>query len=409
MKVFWAFLKSASLVAFGVTLLVLAQRVSGWRLLSNDPGAISSFLSSLAQFATVPVTLALGIVVLVIQLQAGSLTSRAGALAVSSPQFLFTVTLLLEAPAYCIALLGIFDFSQEQVTMFARELALGAVVPVLLTFVFLARFTNTWFRLVSPAAFTGHVLGQAVQGLREKNRDTVALALRGLGEALANLAISADYQSLGICAKQLGTLLEEYVSNFKRSMPDKFFYYDFPQRHRSSAWVENEACDTVRDAVDVLMARGAPAYTWEYLVERLVPFGEGAIEAEDMEALQVLSRVFIEMGTTEKMSEGRISFNLRPLNESTNLVAYALPRNEEATTMLAALFFFLFTYINNRAEQMSFFSAEYDYSAKKLKELDVGFAEAAHASRQMFGQYWDMRFPDADLEQEEVLRRIEGL
>ena len=330
-------------------------------------------------------------------------------MAVSSPQFLFTVMLLLEAPAYCIALLGIFDLSQEQATVFARELTFGAVVPVLLTFVFLGRFTNTWFRLVSPAAFTGHILGQAVQGLREKNRDTVALALRGLAEALGNLAISTDYQSLGICAKQLGTLLEEYVSNFKRSMPDKFFYYDFPQRHHSPTWVENEACDAVRNAVDILMARGAPAHIWEYLVERLVPFGKRAIEVDDMEALQVLSQVFIEIGTTEKILGGRISFNLRPLNESANLVGHALPRTEEAATVLAALFFFLFTYINNRAEQMSFFSAEYDYSAKRLKDLGVDFRGAARVSRQRFGQYWDMRFPVTDLEQEKVLRRIEGL
>jgi hypothetical protein len=69
--------------------------------------------------------------------------------------------------------------------------------------------------------------------------------VRGLGEALSNLALMADYQSLGICGKQLGTFLETYVGNYKRNMPDRFFYYDFPEKHRSPVWVENEACGAV--------------------------------------------------------------------------------------------------------------------------------------------------------------------
>ena len=52
---------------------------------------------------------------------------------VNSPEFLRTVALLFEAPAYCILLLGIFDFGQEQLNVFERELAFGAVAPVLLT------------------------------------------------------------------------------------------------------------------------------------------------------------------------------------------------------------------------------------------------------------------------------------
>ena len=169
MRIISAFTKSALLAALGVCVLVFTQRVLGWRPLSSDPSAVSSYLTSLAQFAAVPVTLALGIIVLVIQLQAGSLTSRAGAIVVNSPQFIFTVALLLEAPAYCIALLGIFDFGQEQISVFARELAFGAAAPVFLTFWYLARFTNTWFRLVSPAAFTRPCLYSSGAGApREK-------------------------------------------------------------------------------------------------------------------------------------------------------------------------------------------------------------------------------------------------
>jgi hypothetical protein len=181
-KVLQAFLRAAIGVAFGVFLLVVIQRLLGWRPISGDPSSVSSYLTALAQFAAIPVTLALGILVLVIQLQAGMLTSRAGAVVLNSPEFLRTVALLFLAPAFSILLLGVFDLGQGQISDCARELAFGALVPVVLTLRALIKFTNTWFRLVSPAAFTGLILGQAVQGLREKNRDTVALAVRGLGE-----------------------------------------------------------------------------------------------------------------------------------------------------------------------------------------------------------------------------------
>ena len=144
---------------------MLIQKILGWRPISGDPSSVSSYLTALAQFAAIPVTLALGILVLVIQLQAGMLTSRAGAVVINSPEFLFTVALLFMAPTFSILLLGIFDLGQEQVSFFARELAFGAIVPVLLTLEALIRFTNMWFRLVSPAAFTGLIFGQAVQGL----------------------------------------------------------------------------------------------------------------------------------------------------------------------------------------------------------------------------------------------------
>jgi hypothetical protein len=215
-----AFLKSAFWVATGVFAVVLLQRCpslvsafpiplvsqgcSTWRPLSSDSAALSSYLSSLAQFAAIPVTLALAIIVLVVQLQAGSLTTRAGALVLNSPRFLFTATLLVIAPSYCIGLLGVIDTRVPAVSPMVRELAFAAVVPVVLTFVFLGLFTDTWLRAVSPATFTGLALVQAVRGLRERNRDAVNLGVRALGEALNNLARSADYTGLRLCANRIG-------------------------------------------------------------------------------------------------------------------------------------------------------------------------------------------------------------
>jgi hypothetical protein len=174
-------------------LLVLIQELLEWRPISGDPSSVSSYLTALAQFAAIPVTLALGTLVLVIQLQAGMLTSRAGAVGINCPEFLFTVALMVWAPAFSILLLGIFDLGQEKVSLLARELAFGSVVPVQLTLEALIRFTNLWFRLVSPAAFTGLIFEQAVQGLRQKNRDTVALAGRGLGESATSLPRASTF------------------------------------------------------------------------------------------------------------------------------------------------------------------------------------------------------------------------
>lgn len=233
--------------------------------MSSDPSAISNYLSALAQFAAVPVTLAFAIIVVVIQLQAGSLTSRAGALIVNSPQFLFTVTLLFLAPAFCIGLLGIFDLNDAPVSNSVRELAFAAIVPLLLTFQYLARFTNDWFRQVSPAAFTGYVSTQVFRGLREKDRDATNLSIRGLGEALNNLALSTDYTSMRLCANHIGKLLEMYIETFKIQMPDRFFYYMMPEERRVSTWLEQELCDSMRDAADALMGRGGPALVINYL------------------------------------------------------------------------------------------------------------------------------------------------
>jgi len=107
MKLFGAFVSAAWRVLVGVVLLVLLQRFTGWMPLSDDPTAVSGFLSALAQFAAVPVTLAFALIVLVIQLQAGSPTTRAGALVVNSRNVLFTVAVLIEAPTFSILLLGL--------------------------------------------------------------------------------------------------------------------------------------------------------------------------------------------------------------------------------------------------------------------------------------------------------------
>ncbi len=60
-------MKSSLLVLASLGLAVIAQRLSGRTFLSNNPEAISTFLSSLAQFAAIPVTIAFGVIVLIIQ------------------------------------------------------------------------------------------------------------------------------------------------------------------------------------------------------------------------------------------------------------------------------------------------------------------------------------------------------
>lgn len=411
MKVFWAFLKSASLVALGVTLLVLIQRLSGWRPISNDPSAVSNYLSALAQFAAVPVTLAFAIIVVVIQLQAGSLTSRAGALIVNSPRFLFTVTLLFEAPAFCIGLLGIADLSGASASPIVRELAFAAIIPLLLTFEYLARFTNDWFRQVSPAAFTGYVATQVIRGLRERDRDATNLAVRGLGEALNNLVLSTDYTSVRLCANHIGKLLEIYIENFKAQMPDSFFYYVMPEERRVPTWLEDELCDSMRDATDTLMGRGAPSLVVNYLAQRLVPFGQKAVENGDTEAVEVLGRTFIEMGATERTFGVTTNFNISPLYESANLVLYNTGETNrvEAVKLLAASFFFLFTYVSHHTEGQHFTSSDHERFARQIKAAGVDFAEAAAVSREVYEGYWRIRFANPDGEQAKALRKIRSL
>lgn len=411
MKLLRAFLRSAWRVAIGVTLLVLLQRLTGWMPLSDDPASVAGFLSSLSQFAAVPVTLAFAVIVLVVQLQAGSLTTRAGALVVNSPSFLFTVTVFIEAPAFCILLLGIFDFGGQDVNPIARQLAFAAIVPLLMTFWYLARFTNDWFRQVSPAAFTGYISTEVLRGMRENNLDATRLAVRALGESLNNLAFSADYTSLRLCANHIGKLLELYIGEIKPRMPDNFFYYVMPDKRRVPTWVEDELCDSMRDAADALMGRAGPALVINYLAERLQPFGRKAVENGDTAAVEVLGRTYIEMGATERTFGIVTNFNIAPLYEAANVtLAYASNNNRaEAVKLLAASFFFLFTYVNYHTQGQNFTSSDHERFARGLKGAGINFTEAARVSQDKYGGYWNIRFANPDREQEKALKKIKGL
>jgi hypothetical protein len=410
-KLFWAFFESARRVAVGVLSLVLVQRVLGYMPLSDDPTAISSFLSSLAQFAAVPVTLAFAIIVLVVQLQAASLTTRAGALIVNSPSFLFTVTLLFEAPAFCIVLLGIFDFGGSDVGPVVRQLAFAAVVPLLMTFWYLARFTNDWFRQVSPAAFTGYISTEVLRGMKENNLDAVRLAVRALGESLNNLALSTDYTSVRLCANHIGKLLQLYIGVIKARMPESFFYYVMPEERYASTWFEKELCDSMRDAADALMGRAGPALVINYLAQRLVPFGQAAIERGDNTAVEVLGRTYIEMGATERTFGVVTNFNISPLYESANLALRNAGQEDkaEAVMLQAASFFFFFTYVNYHTQGRKFTSSDHERFARQFKEASFNFTEVAKISREKYGGYWYIRFADPDREQERALRTIRDL
>jgi len=411
-KVIGAFLRAAGYVTFWVVLLVLIQKLLGWRPISGDPASVSSYLTALAQFAAIPVTLALGILVLVIQLQAGMLTSRVGSVVINSPEFLFTVALLFLAPAFSILLLGVFDLGQGHVSNFARELAFGAVVPVLLTLRALIRFTNMWFRLVSPAAFTGLIFEQAIRGLQEKNRDSVALAVRGLGESATSLSASTDYAGVRLCAGQIGMLLERYAEEFKPKIPrdDKFFYHTWPKLEHDPVWLEEEVCESMRDAADMLMLRGGPEQTIIYLAARLTPFGQKAIDARDVEAVRVLAETFAGMGTTEKTFMVARNVNSGPWYEAANLVMENADKEgkAEAVNLLAAAFFLMFTYVHHHTERNYFTSTEHEILAQRLKAKGINFREVAKLSREKFG-LWNARFAAPDRELQEALRRINTL
>lgn len=121
---------------------VFVQWLTGWTFLSDDPATISTFLASLASFAAIPVTIAFGVIVFVIQQQASTYTGRAGALVTSSPGFLFIVALLFEVPLTCIVLLGALDLGGESVARSTQEWAVGAMGPVVLNLVALAIFAS---------------------------------------------------------------------------------------------------------------------------------------------------------------------------------------------------------------------------------------------------------------------------
>ncbi|QIN82793.1 hypothetical protein GBA63_09120 [Rubrobacter tropicus] len=412
-----ALTSSLLLVLASFALVVMVQNLLGWTFLSGDPETVSTFLSSLAQFAAIPVTIAFGVVVVVIQQQAATYTGRAGALVVTSPGFMFVVALLFEVPAFCILLLGALDLSGQSVGESTKEWAVGAVGPVLLTFVALGVFSSAWFRRLSPAEFCGFMATRAVEGLKSGNRDAVSLAVRGLGESLNNLALSTDYTSLHLCMNFVTRFLKDYILEQKprllRENPG-FFEYRFPEKRTDSAWVEREACTFVKDATDALLGKLGPAESIYYLVDGLLPFGGAAMNAGDGEALEVLAEAFVEMGTTERTFGMSVNFNTRPLERSAEGVIWARQNgHHEAGDLLSAVFFVLFAYLDYHVRSMGperkFSSNLHEAKAKELKDAGVDFARAAKESREKFQGFWIIRFPDADAEREEALKRLNRL
>lgn len=411
-----ALIKSSLLVLTSLGLVVVVQKLSGWTFLSNNPEAISTFLSSLAQFAAIPVTIAFGVIVLIIQQQATTYTGRAGALVVNSPGFMFVVALLFEVPALCIFFLGWLDLSGPSASRSTQEWAAGAVGPVILTFMALARFAAVWFARVSPAEFSGFVFSRAVEGVKRGDRNTVSLAVRGLGESLNNLSLSTDYMSLHLSMNHLSDFLQWYVRKQKPRFKERksgFFEYQFPQKRTDNVWVEREVCTFVRDATDSLLGRLGPAESIYYLVDSLRPFGGAATEVGDIEALEVLADTFVEMGTTERTFGVSINFNTRPLERSAEGALWARENGyKEAEKLLASVFFILFAYLNYHVRKLQprvFTSSLHETEAKKLKEAGVDFSEAAKESRKRFEGYWIIRFPDPDDELAKALKRIECL
>ena len=409
-------MKSLTLVIVTLFLGVFAQRLTGWTFLSDDPAIISTFLASLASFAAIPVSIAFAVIVLVIQQQAATYTGRAGALVTSSPGFLFVVALLFEVPAACIFLLGALDLGGEAASRPTQEWAAASMGLVVLNLVALARFASVWFGRVSPAEFSGFMVRRAVAGARYGDRNTVSLAVRGLGETLSNLARSTDYTSLHLCMNFVGAFLREYVQDYKPRLIDgrrDFFEYQFPEKRIDNVWVEKEACSFVRDATDDLLGRLAPAESVYYLVDGLRPFGGAATAVEDMEALEVFANTFVEMGTTERTFGVSVNFNTRPLERSAEGAVWAQENgHEEAAKLLSAVFFVLFAHLYYHIRNMGprvFTSSLHETNAKMLKDAGMDFSEAARESRERFYGYWIIRFENPDKEEAEALKRINRL
>lgn len=409
---------SSLVVLASFSLVVLAQGVSGRAFLSDDPDAISTFLSSLAQFAAIPITIAFGVIVLIIQQQATAYTSRAGALVVGTPGFMFVVALLFEVPGLCILLLGVLDLDGGSASWWTRVLAAGAVGPVVMTFVALWRFSSVWFGRISPAEFSGFVAKRALDGAKAGNRNTVSLAVRGLGEMLNNLAVSADHTSLHLCMNFVGAFLQEYVGDHKPRLVSgrsDFFVYRFPEKRTDYTWVEQEAISSVTEAVNALMARMAPAESIYYLVDGLQSFGVRAAQMGDTEAMAVLAEAFVDMGTTEATFAGATNFNTRPLERSADGAVWARSEDlPEAERLLSATFFILFAYLNYHVERLTaagwtYTSSLHETKAKEVKDAGTDFSEAAKESRKRFEGYWIIRFQDPDAEEEKALKKIRRL
>ncbi len=411
-----ALVRSVLLVVVSLLAAVGAQRLLGRTFLTDDPDAISTFLASLASFAAVPVTIAFGVIVLVIQQQASTYTGRAGALVTSSPGFLFVVALLFEVPLVCIVLLGALDLGGESAPRPTRVWAAAAMGPVLLNLLALAGFASVWFRRVNPSEFSKFMFDRARDEARKGNRNTVSLALRGLGESLNNLARSTDYTGLHLCMNFVGAFLQEYVGGHKRRLLDRrpsFFEYQFPEKKTDNVWVEREACTFVRDATDELLGRLAPAESVYYLVDGLLPLGQVAVEAGDLEALEVLCFAFAEMGTTERTFGMSVNFNTRPLERSAEGALWARQNGyADAEGLLSSVFFLLFAYLHYHVRKMGpggFTSAIHETKAREMKQAGVDLSAAAKASRERFNGYWIIRFPDPDYERDRALDRTRRL
>ncbi len=413
-----AVVTSLLVVLASLGLIVLAQWLSGWTFLSDNPDAVSTFLSSLSQFAAIPITIAFGVIVLIIQQQATAYTSRAGALVVGTPGFMFVVALLFEVPGLCILLLGVLDLDGGSASWWTRAFAAGAVGPVLTIFVALWRFSSVWFGRISPAEFSGFVAKRAMDGAKAGNRNTVSLAVRGLGEMLNNLAVSADHASLRLCMNFVGAFLREYVGDHKPRLVSRrpgFFVYRFPEKRTDYTWVEREAISSVTEAVNVLMARMAPAESIYYLVDGLRPFGGRAAQMEDTEAMTALAEAFVDMGTTEATFAGATNFNTRPLERSAEGAVWARGEDmPEAERLLSASFFVLFAYLNYHVERLTaagwtYTSSLHETKAREMKDAGIDFSEAAKESRKRFEGYWIIRFQDPDAEQDKALKRIQRL
>ncbi len=67
-----AVIQSLPLVLGFLYLTVMVQKVLGKTLVSEDPTDVSGFLSSLAQFAAIPITIAFSVIVLIIERQANA-------------------------------------------------------------------------------------------------------------------------------------------------------------------------------------------------------------------------------------------------------------------------------------------------------------------------------------------------
>lgn len=411
-----ALVKSLLLVVAALLLSVWVQSLTGRTFLSGDPTTVSAFLTALASFAAVPVTIAFGVIVLVIQQQASTYTGRAGALVTTSPSFLFVVALLFEVPLVCIVLLGALDLGGESVSRPTRMWAAGALGPVLLNLLALGRFATVWFRRVNPSEFSKFMFDRARDGARTGNRNTLSLALRGLGESLNNLARSTDYTSLHLCMNFVGAFLEEYARERKPHLLNgrqAFFEYQFPEKETDKVWVEREACTFVRDATDELLGRLAPAESVYFLVDGLLPLARAAVETEDLEALEVLCFAFAEMGTTERTFGMSVNFNTRPLERSADGVLFARQNGYvEAERLLASVFFLLFAYMNYHVRTMgpdASTSSLHEAKARELKNAGVDFSAASKDSQERFNGYWIIRFENPDGESAKALGRIRGL